>query len=185
MKWGKRLALSIALVVLGLAFFLTCRAYSRHRDLAETLAWMAQTYNPYEDGFGGHGTSKTECMVKCEDVGAELLFREALTYRGCQITTTTTSNRKDDRGLRETFNLRDIDPQSIQVPSDPSNPSIGGIAEVQFAARNNAEGLVYTGNIVGKGTGSEFMMDDVAYAHRFAKAFRHAVELCGGRASKF
>jgi hypothetical protein len=182
MKWWKRTALSIALVILGLGSFLTYRAYSRHRDLAETLAWMAQTYNPYENGFGGHGTSKTECMAKCEDVGAELLSHEALTYRGCQIATTTTSNRKDDRGLQETFNLRDIDPLSIQVPS---SPSLGAIAEVQFTARDNTEALVYTGNIVGKGTRSEFVMDDVAYAHRFAKAFRHAVELCGGKASKF
>lgn len=28
-------------------------------------------------------------------------------------------------------------------------------------------------------------MDDVAYAGRFAEAFRHAVELCGGKPSDF
>jgi hypothetical protein len=30
-----------------------------------------------------------------------------------------------------------------------------------------------------------FIVDDVAYAERFAKAHRHAVELCGGKASRF
>jgi hypothetical protein len=30
-----------------------------------------------------------------------------------------------------------------------------------------------------------FIVDDVSYAKRFAKALRHAVELCGGRSSKF
>jgi hypothetical protein len=30
-----------------------------------------------------------------------------------------------------------------------------------------------------------FIVDDVSYAERFAKAFRHAVELCGGKSSKF
>jgi len=28
-------------------------------------------------------------------------------------------------------------------------------------------------------------VDDVTYAQRFAKALKHAVELCGGKASKF
>lgn len=30
-----------------------------------------------------------------------------------------------------------------------------------------------------------FNVDDVAYAERFAKAFKHAAELCGGTASRF
>ena len=149
-------------------------------SLSETLSWMSQTYNPHEDGFGGHGEYLTKCMASCEDVGDEISSRETFTYKGCQIATITTSNRKEDHGLHETFNLRDIDPQSILVTSDPAT-----VPEVKFSARNNAEALIYSGNIVGKGTNSAFAMDDAAYAERFANALRHAVELCGGRPSTF
>jgi hypothetical protein len=178
----KRAALLLTVVILVVGSFFAYRAFSRHRDLDETLAWMKQTYNPYENGFGGHGQYQTECAAHCEDVGAQIFSRETLAYEGCQITTVTTSNRKDDRGLRETFSLRDIDPQSIHVPT---TPLLGGVSEVQFLARNNAEALTYTGDIVGKGSSSEFAMDNVAYADRFANALRLAVELCGGKTSKF
>lgn len=145
---------------------------------------MARTYNPRDDGFGGHGTSATKCTSNCEEVGAEISFRETFTYEGCQITTTTISNRKGDRGLRETFNLHDIDPQSIKVLD---NPPLGGgdRSQVKFSARNNAQALTYTGNIIDKSDNSEFTVDDFAYADRFAKAFRHAVEVCGGKPSDF
>jgi hypothetical protein len=151
-------------------------------SLSETLAWMAQTYNSREDGFGGHGWSLGKCMAKCEDVGAEVSLHETFNYKGCQITTTTISNREGDHGLHETFNLRDIDPQSIRVLN---NPPLGDVAEVKFSTRNNVEALVYTGNTIGKSDNSEFTMDDLAYAGRFTEAFRHAVELCGGKPSAF
>jgi hypothetical protein len=150
--------------------------------LSETLSWMAQTYNPYEDGFGGHGSYLSECAANCDDVGAQFSTRETLAYTGCKITHTIVSTRRNDHGLVEAFSLADIDPQSIRMVS---NPPLGGAAQVEFSARNNAEALVYGGNIIGKGTRSEFAMDDVAYASRFAEAFRHAVELCGGRPSTF
>ena len=84
--------------------------------------------------------------------------------------------------MRETFNLRDIDTRSIQLAG---KPQLSGVTEVQFATRNDAQVLDYTGNLTAKGIRSEFMMDDAAYATRFAKAFKHAVDLCGGRPSKF
>jgi hypothetical protein len=150
--------------------------------LSDTLSWMAQTYNPYQNGFGGHGSSLDKCMAKCEDVGSEISTRETLTYKNCQITTTTISNRKDDHGFVETFNLRDLDPNSIIVVT---NPTPGTVAQVKFGTRNNAEVLTYTGNIVGKGANSEFTIDDADYPRRFAQAFRHGVELCGGKPSTF
>lgn len=143
---------------------------------------MARTYNPREDGFGGHGSYLSECAANCDDVGPQFSTRETLAYTGCKITHTVKSTRRSDHGLVEAFNLADIDPQSIRVVS---NPPLGGTAQVEFSARNDAEALIYTGNIIGKGTRSEFAMDDVAYAGRFAEAFRHAVELCGGKPSDF
>ena len=158
------------------------RAYSRKRDLAETLMWMSQTYNPREDGWGGQGRAHSECALDCQNLPLGIFSTEILSYSGCQISTVTTSNRKGDLGLRETFNLGDIDTQSIHLASEPH---LGGVAEVQFATRNDAQVLDYKGNIIGKGIRSEFMMDDAVYATRFAKAFKHAVELCAGRPSKF
>jgi hypothetical protein len=95
-------------------------------SLSETLSWMNQTYNPYKDGFGGHGSY----------VNGKLYYHETLTTAGCQITRITTSSSHGDHGLQEVFNLRDIDPQSIRTVD---NPNPGTVVEVQFAARNNAE----------------------------------------------
>ena len=173
---------ALLVVALCVASLFGYRTYTRHRDLAETLQWMEQTYNPYENGWGGHGNAETKCEAKCEDVGSELTFRETLSHRGCQLTTVTTSSRKEDHGLHETFNLRDIDPASIRMSS---NGTLGHVADVQFATRNNAEALFYTGNINDKGARSEFMIDDAEYAVRFAAAFKHAVGLCGGQPSKY
>jgi hypothetical protein len=177
----KKVIVASAIVVL-LAAMIGCKSKGGP-SLSETLSWMSQTYNPYEDGFGGHGEYISKCSMNCEDVGDEISWRETLTYKGCQITTKTTNNRKTDHGLQEKFNLGDIDLQSIRVVT--SNPKLANVAEIQFSARNNAEALIYTGNIIGKGTNSEIAMDDPAYAERFASAFRHAVELCGGKPSTF
>jgi hypothetical protein len=155
--------------------------YSRYHDLDETLHWMAQTYNPYPNGFGGHGNEVDPCQgAGCEE--APIIWKETISYEGCQVSTVTTSDIKTDHGLHETFNLRDIDSDSIKV-AKAEHPPYG--PQVQFAARDNAQALAYTGNIKDKGARSEFMMDNADYAERFATALRHAVELCGGRPSKF
>ena len=58
MKWWKQIALSVAVVILGVGSFFAYRAIAKSRDLRETLLWMDETYNPHEGGenFGqGHG----------------------------------------------------------------------------------------------------------------------------------
>src|SRR5258706_11330608 len=53
-----RAALIFGLMIVASASVLAYRAYSRHRDLIETIAWMEQTYNPHEGGENwgrGHG----------------------------------------------------------------------------------------------------------------------------------
>lgn len=143
---------------------------------------MAQTYNPRPDGFGGHGEQLGDCMAYCEDVGTKLLLRETLSYKGCEIETVTVSNRKGARGWVESFNLQDIDPQSIHV-TQPTAGTDG--VDVAFSARNDVEALRYPGKVPVKGVQSEFQMDNIDYALRFANAFKHAVELCGGKPSTF
>jgi hypothetical protein len=56
--------------------------------LSDTVLWMAQTYNPRKNGFGGHGSYMDE----------ELSYRETFGYKGCEITTVTASSLKGDQG---------------------------------------------------------------------------------------
>lgn len=112
------------------------------------------------------------------------------------------------------FNLRDIDPNSIAIKTydlhkdvfscaDPEQVKDFELncdnAEIEFLTRNGAtvisEDSVRTFT---KLTGSDhesrnasktnknwWVVDDVPYSQRLAKALKHAVELCGGQASRF
>lgn len=113
-----------------------------------------------------------------------------------------------------TFNLCDVDPNSIKIKTydlrkdvfncaDPEEVQAFSLdcssAEVEFRTRNDmpkikddyvttyAEltGANHEAQHHDQTSTSWFIVDDVPYAQRFAKAFKHAVELCGGRASKF
>lgn len=112
------------------------------------------------------------------------------------------------------FNLRDIDPNSITIKTydlhkdvfscaDPEQVKAYDLncdnAEIEFLSRNGttsiSEDRVRTFT---KLTGSDhesrsvshtnknwWVVDDVPYSQRLAKALKHAVELCGGQASRF
>lgn len=112
------------------------------------------------------------------------------------------------------FNLRDIDPTSIKVKSydshkdvfscdDPEQVKLYQLncdrAEINFRTRNGvsaiSENMVET-FVKLTGRDHEFrdssktnkgfwIAEDGPYARRLAKAFAHAVELCGGQPSKF
>ena len=113
-----------------------------------------------------------------------------------------------------TFSLCDVDPDSIKIKTYDFHKDIGGCddpelvqtdnldcssAEVEFHTRNEVPtitensvttyaqltGKGHQSNIQSKSTKGWFMVDDAIYAQRLAKALRHAVELCGGKASKF
>jgi len=54
----KRIVVALGVVAVGVAAVVIFRSVQRNRDLAETLLWMDQTYNPHVggDNFGqGHG----------------------------------------------------------------------------------------------------------------------------------
>lgn len=113
-----------------------------------------------------------------------------------------------------TFSLCDVDPDSIRIHKYDFHKDVGGrddpeqvqlfsldcsSAEIEFHTRNEvpeiAENSVATyAELTGKDHEAQvqrksskgwFVVDDVAYAERFAKALKHAVELCGGKTSKF
>jgi len=116
--------------------------------------------------------------------------------------------------LGYTLSLCDIDPATIKIDKFDFHKDIGGCddpgqvssfelnctsAEVEFHTWNaipkiKDNGITTFANLTGKdheakrdSTNSKgwFIVDEVAYAERFAKALKHAVELCGGKQSKF
>jgi hypothetical protein len=224
MKWRKRVALVLAVVALGIGFFLAFRAYSRYRDLAETLQWMEQTYNPHEgdETFGlGHG-NETHYLENntqhIEEVTQQ--FRQTLAYKGnCTI---VVHHQTLPIGVYKTvyttgdytLNLCDVDPDSIKIKTydfhkdvfdcaDPEQVQAFSLdcssAEIEFHTRNDMpkikdDSVTTFAELTGKDHEAQnhdlmskgwLIVDDVPYARRFAKALRHAVELCGGKASKF
>ena len=46
-----KLGSTILIVAVRVLLLLGYRTYARKRDLAETLEWMSQTYNPRQDGW--------------------------------------------------------------------------------------------------------------------------------------
>lgn len=113
-----------------------------------------------------------------------------------------------------TFNLGDIDPRSITVKTydmhkdglscaDPEEVRAFQLdcsnAEVEFNSRNAAteilsesvqtftklQGKDHEARETSKTSRAWFIVDDIEYSKRFVKALTHAVELCGGRVSKF
>jgi len=113
------------------------------------------------------------------------------------------------------MNLCDIDPESIKIKTfdlhskdlfdcaDPEQVELYELdcrnAEIEFRTRDGATTISEKGvKTFTKLTGTNhelktdsktnkcwLIVDDVLYARRLAKALKHAIELCGGRASKF
>jgi hypothetical protein len=112
------------------------------------------------------------------------------------------------------FNLRDIDPDSIKTKTydlhkdvfscaDPEQVKDYDLscdnAEIEFLTRNGATvinedrvttftkltGSDHESTSASKTNKSWWLVDDVPYSQRLAKALKNAVELCGGQSSRF
>jgi hypothetical protein len=170
-------------------------------ELSETLSWMDNSYNPHPGVSGAYGHGKTGWYSKREQPYDEVLVsgsRETFTYDGCQMTIHVEGDRaakvSPDFSLSYRFNLGDINPQSIRMRTISH---IGGFyceafpgenmdcdhAEIAFKTRLEAP-LIDTGSSK-KNNDAFFNVDDVEYGKRFVRAFRHAVELCGGKPEPF
>jgi hypothetical protein len=139
---------------------------------------------------------------------------EWFSYAGCRITLHFQNDPGDMRyKYVATFQLSDIDPASIKLVSGDSqwygescnNPSVAFRGKscdegwITFATRNEAPlieedvenlDLNESGQPIfpehkTKEYKAEFVATDLEYAERFEKAFRNAVELCGGKPSAF
>lgn len=86
------------------------------------------------------------------------------------------------------YDLSDIDPNTIKVWTVTAGPGTG-VSSVDFDARNFDKSVRYTNPSDPKADYSAdngaFDLDAPEHAESFAKALRHAVELCGGKSSTF
>jgi hypothetical protein len=80
--------------------------------------------------------------------------------------------------------LYDIDCSSAEVEFHIRNevPKIKNDSVTTYAELTGNDHEAQSHDYISKGW---FRVDDAAYAERFAKAFKHAVALCGGQASRF
>jgi hypothetical protein len=142
-------------------------------------------------------------------------WTQTFTYDGCQVTLHTTFTLGDIvTNSIDVFDLRDVNPQSIKTnltssdlepscvvvktDSDPTtkvcerayiafdtHSKAAIIDEQNHTIYTNLKGSDHDSRSSRKETSGYFWVDDIEYADRFAKAFRHAVELCGGRPEPF
>jgi hypothetical protein len=197
------ITLSVAALLTGFPFC-AFSAQSEGPSLSETLAWMDSTYNPHSNG-GSWGHGRREIYGSGKLLSNHIASFE---YDGCSMIITVTEDpidpiyNKDYPSISYKFNLGDIDPVSLRTIKSESwyggiacnigNDSACDLAEIDFQTHNQLplierdypnsppefRGVTHTME-------ADFILDDIPYSVRFARAFRHAVELCGGKPSTF
>jgi hypothetical protein len=185
--------------ILLLAFVLSVvaavQAQKEGPTLKETLQWMQNTL---ASGAG-------DLYISTSEDGAvekrELRLPEAET---CEVSFTYQTGplekysygviAKPTFKLVEKFNLKDIDPTTIEVgqPTKDGKPAdiIGPFVIFVATTRNSAELIsatsgVHPDSLLRFSTESLTFSFPYPYSERFTKAFKHGVALCGGRPSAF
>jgi hypothetical protein len=141
----------------ALLFLVIFSGCSRADELPEILSWMDNTYNLHEDVSGAYGHGHTGWYApKNSSLYDEYLVSgstETFTYHGCQMTLRI----QDDPAAHAhsemqttrtySFNLRDINPQSIKMSTfthiggwrcDGSQQADCDHAEIAFVTHNEA-----------------------------------------------
>ena len=99
---------------------------SSDSELSETLAWMDNSYNSHPDVSGAYGHGRTRSYQH------EVLWSgstETFTYNSCQMTLHFEEDPAAKvyetmvSSLSYTFNLRDINPQSISMSTFDNVPA--------------------------------------------------------------
>ncbi|MGB2678826.1 MAG: trypsin-like peptidase domain-containing protein [Candidatus Acidiferrum sp.] len=157
-------------------------------EILKTLQWIQNTLKDDEG--------------KTQYLGADGTFANHVNLitelRGCQVTFVyETWKGEVQKGEEETFhsreqvNLGDLDPTSIT--SDDSAPEIGGgpVSTVRVHTTDKTKSVNEAVGDRGWEPALVIQTTDLLwelpspYAERFVKALRHAVTLCGGKASTF
>lgn len=218
----KGVLLLLGFVALAITAVIVVPRVQRNRDLADTLSWIDQTYNPHEGGDNlGQGHGWEIHYVRKGNV-EEVTEKFKMTFTrlgGCNV---AINSETLPQGIfsevpsvsKYTLNLCDIDPSSIKMKTydlhkdvfscaDPEEVKAYDLncdnAEIEFYTRNgvasiNEEAVKTFTKLTGtdhelrtkaKANKCWLIVDDVAYAHRLMIAVKHAVELCGGKPSRF
>jgi hypothetical protein len=183
-------------------------------SLEDTFRWMDQTYNGGRRGLFQQWTKDGKLYVSyLEDFtyiqcSISHTVKELPDSKGAKYT--WTQSNVEIFNLRDidpttvkvvpfdsTVGTSCLDPDEVKR----SKLSCDGQAEVRFSTRNEAPNINYHSVTVfpnipenkanhkldqtGTQSYAAFSMYDTAYARRFADAFAHAVELCGGTRSDF
>jgi hypothetical protein len=165
------------------------------------FAWYAPGPNKTE--FMSSGLTETFTYRGCEMNLKTVDLPEAQKSQELSSTCMMRFNLKDidstsikltDRSHLGDFPCTDYDDkerQSLNLNCDHTELSFstrtgaGLIAEDWINVYPKLSGKDHENRHSDKSSSSYFEFDDPAYARRFAKAFGHAVELCGGRPSPF
>ncbi len=171
-----------------LLVMVTVTAYAQQpASLEDTLAWMHNFVADNGSQFTGQrNTDKGLCKLgtpNCEPRHDVTTFDS----HGClaTITWSVTLNYKDVGTHTYHFSLKDLDPNSVALVKD--NPFENAVvAETTKSEKSVTESFTQPGGKAeekNKHTWVELGFDNGDNARRFAKAFKQAIQLCGGKAS--
>jgi hypothetical protein len=206
----RRLTMKDSISVLLFALIVVTGHTAHAQSLTETVEWINQTSKDHGlfQQWDRNGVLQVEyveefSLNQCQMTHSVHALPDAAMSKSMYTASNTT-----------TFDLKEIDPSTVEVVahahlfmSDCTSAvevkanklDCSVQAEVRFRARNDNPAIAYESTTIfpelkgkdherrdsGKDNSSAFSLWDTAYADRFAKAFRHAVELCGGKKSAF
>jgi len=161
-------------------------------SLKETLEWMHNFAADNGRQYAGQrNTDNGRCELgtpNCEERHDVTTFDS----QGCSATImwTITLNYKDAGTYTYRFSLKDLDPKSVAWVKDMPFENAVDAETVNSAKKVN---VVFTPPAGATGdkfsnepqTGVALVFDNGDHAKRFVKAFKHAIQLCGGKPSAF
>jgi hypothetical protein len=178
-------------------------ARAQEPSLEETMAWIESTYNDHSEagGASGHGFY-FPTPIKAGYDSANL---QSFAHDSCAITMRTKTTTRDDNYQYgkptdsnvyiHIFNLKDIDPTSVRLFCPNNWSSYCQENAVVFGTTDRRQLITKTPidpkgkqpqyGLIAHDSSDGFISDDYDYAFSLVKAFRHAVELCGGKPSVF
>jgi hypothetical protein len=150
---------------------------SAQTNLRDTLNWLENSSQAY--GFVGSVSDPEKFPFGLE--------RFAITKgsSSCEVIVNDTILRRwDDGKVHESdsttiVNLTKLDPTTMQVYQ-----TVGGWWMIKVHTTNDEHVIIFNGK-TSDDSRQQFSVEDEHYAYRFAKAFKHAVILCGGKPSTF
>ena len=175
--------------VLFLVAIVSVTAYAQQSvNLKDTLLWMHNFVADNGSQFvGQRNPDNGSCELgtpNCEQRHDVSTFDS----QGCSATVKwlVTLNYKDIGAHTYQFSLKDLDPKSVAVVKDkPFQNAV--LVETTNSEKKVTESFIMPGSKTeeSKHTWVELVFDSEDSAKRFAKALKHAVQLCGGKPSAF